>query len=289
MRPARYLVPVAILLAPAAGQTTETVIPDALYRPGTPPVLQPAEADVLLRREGIVQAFARVYQTQGRPRVALFLNRRFDDRVTEWTSGPRITETESTRFHGSLSGERREASGAAGSINGTLGTDLNRRRSIQAEWRDPQAVRPGLEEALAFELETGFAAPLTEADVIVLDRAAIMRLQDRAQRSSEPDAQRLETDALLGRADLLIEILMSPHPSAPLDMTFQIMIKEVRTGRIVASVTEDGHSASQRAGGRWEVGTRGFVPASSKRLEVARRVGEQLALETMDALVERWR
>ena len=54
MRLARYLVQVAILLAPAAGQTTETVIPDALYRPGTPPVLQPAEADVLLRREGIV-------------------------------------------------------------------------------------------------------------------------------------------------------------------------------------------------------------------------------------------
>jgi hypothetical protein len=289
MWPARGLGVIGVLLGLHPGcAAAERAIPEALYRPDTPAVLQPAEADLFRHRDEIVREFARAYGAQGRPRVALFWNRLYDDRVSEWTSGVRVTESERTRLNGSISGERSNGSGAAGSIAGSLGADLSRDRSMQAEWRAPQQARWSLDEALALELEAGFTALLTEAAVAVLDRAAIMRLQDRAQRSATADAQRLETDALLGRADLLIELVMAPHPSAPLGASFKVTVKEVRTGRIVTSRTGDGHAALQASGQRWEVGDDGFVRASGQR-ETAWLVGEELALDLMAALAERWR
>jgi hypothetical protein len=159
---------------------------------------------------------------------------------------------------------------------------------VQAEWRAPRPARWGVDEALALELEAGFTALLTEAAVAVLDRAAIMRLQDRAQRSATADAQRLETDALLAQADLLIELVMAPHPSAPLGASFRVTVKEVRTGRIVISRTGDGHAAALQSAERWEVGDDGFVRASDQR-ETAWLVGEELARDTMAALAEGWR
>jgi hypothetical protein len=266
----------------------ERVIPEALYRPDAPAVLQPAEADLLRRRDDILREFAQAYRTQGSPRVALFWNRLYDDRVSEWTSGIRVAESERTRLNGSINGERSDGSGAAGSIAGSLGADLSRERSVQAEWRAPRPARWGLDEALALELEAGFTALLTEATVAVLDRAAIMRVQDRAQRPAAADAQRLETDALLSRADLLIELVMAPLPSAPLGASFRVTVKEVRTGRVVTSRTGDGHAASLASGQRWEAGEDGFVRASGE-LETARLIGEELALDTMAALAKRWR
>ena len=289
MWPARCLGVIGVLLGvhPSC-HAAERAIPEALYRPDTPTVLQPAEADLFRRRDEIVREFARAYRTQGRPRIALFWNRFYDDRMSEWTSGVRVAESERMRFNGSISGERSDGSGAAGSIAGSLGADLSRDRSVEAEWRAPRPARWGLDDALALELEAGFTALLTEATVAVLDRAAIMRLQDRAQGSATADTQRLETDALLSRADLLIELVMAPHPSAPLGASFRVTVKEVRTGRVVASRTGDGHAASLASGQRWEVGDDGFVRASGQR-ETAWLVGEELALDTMTALIERWR
>src|SRR5918995_6464666 len=115
MWPARCLGVIGVLFGLHPGShAAERVVPEALYRPDTPAVLQPAEADLFGRRDEIVQEFARAYRTQGRPRIALFWNRLYDDRVSEWTSGVRVAESERTRLNGSISGERGKGSRAAG-------------------------------------------------------------------------------------------------------------------------------------------------------------------------------
>lgn len=290
MRPARCLIAVAVLLgSQPCVQAAEPVIPDSLYRAGTPTVLQPEEDSPLRHREEIVKSFARAYQKQGRPRIALFWNRPYDDQASAWTEGLRVTESERTRLNGTLSREHGEGAGATAPVAGSLSADLSRDRSVQAEWREPQRQRWNLDEALTLELEAGFTAALNEATVMVVDRAAIMRLQDRAHPAADADARRLETDALLGRADLLIEVLMAPYRPAPLGASFRVSVQEVRTGQIVANRTGDGHAAALTAGGRWQVGDDGFVAASGQRLESARLIGQELALTTMAALTERWR
>ena len=144
-------------------------------------------------------------------------------------------------------------------------------------------------EGLAFQLESGFTAAFAQSDVAMVDRAAVMRLQDRAERAADPDAQRVETDALLRHADFLVEVLMAPQPATPLDVVFQVNVKNVRTGQVVQSLTTDGKAASEATGTSWEVGEQGFVRSRGRNARTANKVGEQLALETMEALAARWR
>lgn len=276
-----------LALLPASG-VAQPAIPDALYRPGMPAVLQPALPEALQGRDEIVRSFAEAYRARGRPQLALFWNRRFDDRVTDWTSGVRVSETDRARLDASLNGERTDGANA-GSLQGALGVDLDRRRTVEAAWRAPDQVRPGLPEALALELESGFVSAMSGARAVVLDRAAIMRLQDRAERSPSPDGRRIETDALLEHAVLLVEVLATHHPQTPLGAVFHVSVKDVQTGEIVTSLSSDGKEVAEAAPQRWEINERGIVRTSGQRLETARLIGEDLALRTMAALADRWR
>lgn len=102
------------------------------------------------------------------------------------------------------------------------------------------------------------------------------------------DVQALEAAALRDHADLLLEVVRQPSPSAALDSVFQIRVKEIGSGRLVLSLTSDGEAAAEQGGARFEPGARGFVRVARPSHEVARAVGEQLALETMDALAGHW-
>ena len=86
----------AVLLSSSAVGAQEA-IPESLYRSGTPPVLQSETTAVFRNRGSIIANFARVYGTKGRPRIAIFWNRRFDDRLSDWTTGVRLTQTETTQ------------------------------------------------------------------------------------------------------------------------------------------------------------------------------------------------
>jgi hypothetical protein len=277
----------AIVAWPLAAGAQQN-IPESLYRPDTPPVLQAESTAVFRNRGGTIAQFASVYGTKGRPRIAVFWNRRFDDRLSDWTTGLRVTATESTELDVAANGERVDGEKTSSALSGRLDADLKERRTVEASWRLPEQQRGGLPEGLAFQLESGFTATFAEANVAMVDRAAAMRLQDRTVRTSDPDTQRVETDALSSHADLLLEVLMAPQPAAPLGMVFQVNVKDVRTGQVVHSLTSDGQAASEAAAGRWETGEHGFVRASN-RAEIASRIGEELALETMAALAGRWR
>jgi hypothetical protein len=274
-----------LLTSPAAGAEA---IPESLYRSDTPPVLQSESTAVFRNRGSIIANFAQVYGTKGRPRIAVFWNRRFDDRLSDWTTGLRVTETDSTELDVAVNGERVDGEKTSSALSGSLDAHLKERRSVAASWRQPEQRRGGLPEGLAFQLESGFTATFAEADVAMVDRAAAMRLQDRAAHTSDPDTQRVETDALSSHADLLLEVLMAPQPATPLGMVFQVNVKDVRTGQVVHSLTSDGQAAAAASAARWEAGEHGFVHASN-RAQVASKIGEELALETMAALAARWR
>lgn len=96
------VVPAALLLflvvvAPASGKAA-----DVFYRSGQPPVIEPAERGILARRAAVLDRFQAAYWSAGTPRIALFWNRTFDERVSAWRPAARIHGRDELDVAGSL-------------------------------------------------------------------------------------------------------------------------------------------------------------------------------------------
>jgi hypothetical protein len=276
-----------------ADQQTQTPLfrndpPPALYRSGLPEVIAPRpQSDLDRERAAVVADFARAYRARQSPRIALFWNRHFDDRLSEWRGGVRVTTTEDVQ----LDAVRRpydRGQGLAALHDGgedSMGIRLQGRSATQLDVPNLAPSGHRLPETTEFELRSGFTQAMIEAGAVLVDRAAIMRLAQHRHGVGAVDSQHIETSALLGHADLLIEVVLGPSRRAPLDMTCQVNVKEVATGRIVASVV--GCDTVSAESGEWQAVQGGF-----RRVEpttTPREVGEQAAVETMAALGRSWR
>ena len=276
-------------------------IGEGFYRKGTPPVLEPAgDADVDARRAEVPSAaardaFRRAYRQAGSPRLAVFWNRVFDDRLREMETESRLV----------VEGRRDTRTGKAGD------TSTERDRSgwtASLEVRRDGARPWPLSEAAGFRFQTGFLGPLIESGAAVVDRAAVMRLT-AARRTlsgdgagaSEPagaaaDRQLVETAALMAHADLLIQIALSPSDDSPAGAFFHASVVDVETGRVVASFFHDaaGDAGSAATGGakkKWAAAPGGYVRVEDLQAGEGRSVdleltGRVLAARAMDALAQ---
>jgi hypothetical protein len=193
----------------------------------TPPEQQQEEApgDVLKR-------FAAAYGSAGRPRIALYWNRDLSDRTGLENRSANNLNVKVTRDY---EGTETAAGASAGatqrqSRNDSLAVVATQSRSGGLD----AARRTTLSERDLWQVETEFVARLLDAGVVVLDRAAILRTTAR-KADGEPNMQAIETDALLGKADLLLEILMTRDSDAPLGWGFRSNLKDVKSGRLLGT------------------------------------------------------
>ncbi len=252
-----------------------------LYRTNTPAVLTPiADLAKDARRAEIPsaaarEAFRRAYRRAGSPRLAVFWNRAFDDRLRE-------TEAESRLVVERNFAARDEKSGKPAAMR------EKEKWTVSVESRR-DGVRPQpLSEIAAFKFQAGFLRPLIEAGAKVIDRAAIMRLTEARRALDDPagnvtDRQLVETEALMGRADLLIRLALSPSDESPTGAFFHVSIVEVKSGRIVASFFDDAAFADDRRKS-WTAVRGGYVRVTRDPDGSLERVGRILAAQTMDAL-----
>ena len=257
------------------------------YRDNMPAVLSPADEapsadETALERADILSDFAAAYRKQNEPKLAVFWNRVFSDRLSQWIASERLIVTEKLSAKAEVL-ERREprsleieASGASAGY-----------RQVSA----PEARRPGLGTLADAEFEGGVHEPLLEAGVVLIDRAAIMRLTEanmgrRAGAERVPDAQVIETEALKGYADYIAEIVMLPDAEAPHDQAFRVVVKHVASGRVVANFVTRGEEPSTSGG--WRAGPHGYVREAETPLG-AGDVGRKLAYDMMSALHRAWR
>ena len=256
----------------------------SLYRSGTPAVLKPAGGEAGETRRAAIpsaatrDAFRQAYRQAGLPRLAVFWNRLFDDRLREMEAESRLV----------VEGNRDVRTEEAGK------TSLWRDRggwTASLETRREGARPAPLSEIAGFKFQTGFLTPLIEAGAAVVDRAAVMWLTEarRARRGDGPagnvaDRQLVETTALMERADILIQIALSPSGESPTGAFFHVSIVDVKTGRIQASFFNDATFESER-GKKWTATRGGYARVGKERKVDLERVGRTLAAQAMEALV----
>jgi hypothetical protein len=182
-------------------------------------------------RDRLVQDFAAAYQRAGKPKLALYWNRELTDTLNEWYGNTRVVTTQSG---GAAQSGSLDSSAASGSMklqqsNTSQSTvELQRRDSSQSE-----RLRPS--EGWEWQFNDGFLAPLLAAGATVVDRALIVRLTGAMSKGGTSE-QTVETMALQGYADLLLEVLVTPQDRSRVGYELRVRILDVRTGRIVSYV-----------------------------------------------------
>jgi len=242
--PLSLLLTALLLPAAAQAQTVGDKVPPyqappkvaAPVRDGAdagPGIDQTIRPDPFRPREDLIQQFAAAYDKGGRPRLAFYWNRQLSDTLVQWYSDSRTVTTGKTAnsTEGDLTFKQ------SGSNQNTVETQ---RRAMTEPGRRPPP------ETWDWEFQNGFLAPFLQANAVVVDRTAILRIMGAG--AEEIDPRTVEIMALQNMADLLVEVLVTNSPQATTGYELRARIIDVRTGRILAMVNSRNLRDWQRQG-----------------------------------------
>ena len=253
----------------------------AQYRENQPAVIQPERAEAPPDpATGATRAFRSAYLAAGRPRIALFWNMELSDQLAE-------QRFESTRIAGQANTSRnssdRKTSDAAG-ISRLTGSDAKSSHELTitsgTKTVEPAKRKTTLAEGDRWQIETAFTRALRDAGVVFVDRSVIMRTT-AAQGGGGGDRQTVEMQSLQGKADMLLEVLMTPDSSSPVGWGFKLSLKDIASGAGVAALYS--RAAPQAAPGAPEYSAtdRGFQRVEQKPVVTVQDVGRTLAVDMM--------
>jgi len=265
----------AAALLPAAGSAAQE------YRQGMPEVMKapPPPPSAGQINAASASAFRSSYARRKSPRMVIFWNRQLTDSLStsyeEWArytlaDGRVIDKTEYYDGSTTVAGRGVEAEYRSGrtaaTADGARATGLAER----ADWRAAQ----------------GFNRTMLSGGARLIDRTLIMRSTALNKGIDRGDAQSVEMSALMGKAELLVEVLQTPDDGAPSGFTFRVDVKDIRSGTLLATVVTQGNPPSPGPG-RWVAGPNGYqrerpLPPSIDQ------VGARVAAEVMQALTANW-
>jgi hypothetical protein len=214
---------------PGLAQSAGGAVP--AYEPVTPQAPPLRDGEALPRRTqdmaqsangaAISSDFAQAYARRGKPRLALYWNRQLGETLSDWYSDVRVVE----RSEGNSS--------MSGDFNLTQST--NNQNSLEVQRRAQDSRRMATTESFEWEFQDAFLAPFMEAGATIIDRAAMIRLTG-ADMATTGNERTVETRALQGKADYLMEILVSPNSKSTTGYELRTRILDVKSGAIVATV-----------------------------------------------------
>jgi hypothetical protein len=260
----------------------------------TPTKEAPAGPSLSIQREVIVSDFKVAYEKTGEPNIAVFWNRKFDDQLSQWYQEFRMSRTGEASVQGQDKFEPQGGDDPAYQRNVSGGGKIV--SSIYAESRAAQQSRAGFGESEGFEFASGFTSTLISVPAKIIDREAIMRLvqRDNAEEAGAEmisDYQKIETDSLIGYADYLAEVLLTPDSSGDTGWAFMVTVKSVSDGRVVSmfkSVANNPFETPPEE--RWVATNEGYEKVVDHReIGSPTQVGEQLAYEMMQSLTKVWK
>ena len=256
------------------GSSSDQAAPQAEEQPSGPSVA------------AISDQFRRAYDRAGNPRMAVFWNRSFSARLSQWVAQGRlrVSQTGSAAVDvrtpdGRTSGEARQERSGTAAYERNAGQDRRRQ---------------GMGTLADAEFEYGFTDPMLGAGAQLIDRATIMRVTDSttgrgAGNQRLDDAQLVETEALKEFADYIVEVTMLPDAAAPGDKAFRVQVKRIPDGLIVANLVTRGRKPAGGPEVRWRATSGGYEKEVVEQTVSAQQLGRHVALETMRALSARWR
>lgn len=225
-----------VLAAAAAG----TLLPAAVAAQGVPPYEPPApvgpperDGQVMAKpsratpsnsafgeRGSTIDGFADSYARNGKPRLALYWNQQLSEALSDWYSETRVVN--SSQDNSTMSGDF------------TLNQSSNSQNTLEIQRRAHDSRRGTLNESFEWEFQEAFLAPFLEAGATVVDRGAMMRFT-AADNASASD-KTVEVRGLQGKADYVLEVLVSPNWKSSTGYELRTRILDVKTGAIVAMV-----------------------------------------------------
>ncbi len=239
----------------------------------------PVRSDIA---SGTLKQFSEAYKANSKPKVAIFLNRTLSDDVREWRTDARAV----------ISGN--------GSVTMSSETPLHYREetvkgpvaaSVQ-EYNGSSGERNTADEPSMWAFEDGFMQMFLRAGVTLIDRGTVMRLLSR--KSSQGigneaiEVKKTEMDALVNNADVYIELLITRYPSAPTGYEFRAVAKEVRTGRILASVTSLNWDNEKYRPKKVITTDKGYKIVKDKKMPRLQDMSRDLAVDLMNAMLLSW-
>lgn len=222
-------------------------------------------------------AFASVYARARAPHIAILWNRVLTDDletghedVAEFSAHSSGSASSDTSEHDTHWGTRSRADGRSdANVDGQIRSTSNR---LDAGRR---AARYG--EAIDFDMERGFMQAFTDAGVRLVDRTSVMRTA--AIGGDTANAQAIEMKALLDRADWTVEV--TPLDDGPDSAQFKIVVRDIKSGSIVAMATSDGEA--RQGPMPYVAGPNGFVRATPHN-NGPFASGRQVAYDAMAAI-----
>ena len=179
-----------------------------------------AAAGAFAEQGATVANFSNAYARNGRPRLALYWNKQLSEALSDWYSDVRVVN--SSQNNSSMSGDF------------NLNQSGNSQNTLEVQRRTQDSRRGAVTESFEWEFQEAFLAPFLEAGATIVDRGAMMRFAAADQPSS--GEKTIEVRGLQGKADYLLEVLVSPNWQSSTGYELRTRILDVKTGAIVAMV-----------------------------------------------------
>jgi hypothetical protein len=213
---------------------------ESQYRSTGAPVLEPPPAP---RWDGGAAAFeatrrqfAATYVAAGSPRIALFWNMSLSEDVVDHKVSRTSVQGGTTRSSNSLEKKTAGEAGSATLRDGDEKSTTNTTTTSGEMVTNKDKRNAPLAESDAWKLETAFATAMRTANVHFIDRSTIIRMTHAQQgKDATSDSHTIEAKALLGRADMFMEVLMAKDNEAPLGWGFRVSLTDINTGTQLAS------------------------------------------------------
>lgn len=255
----------------------------AQMRPGQPQVLKPAPRHT--PPESTPWAALRE-RLGARNRVMLFWESQLED---ELATGYREVETLDRRVQGNAA----QVAGVASTYDGAVGVSvagaeasLHQRGEKFTEGQGP--ARTAL-SADARAMQSEFMAQLRQGGVRFIDRTLATRLTGMDVEGERPNVHAIETQALVGHADYLVEVTSRIDASTTSGRRFHVALRDVTSGETLVDFdtsAEPGEAAPQP----WVAGANGFeraTPKAATSTDTARVLADETGRHLADALVHR--
>jgi hypothetical protein len=257
----------------------------AQYREQQRPVLEPpAAAQAPDRSKEILEAFQSAYRAAGAPRIALFWNVVLTDQVAEGMTSSSRVRGENNRTVNRL---EQQTSGEAGSSRLVDGDD--RRTSdvtVNRTSRQTDSSKRGMPfaERDAWLLEGAFTKALLEGGADLIDRNLMMRITAASVEREGRDQRTVESNALVGKADVLLEVLLTQDVDSPLGWGFRVTLRDISTGRLKGSFYAKAIPEIAKLPAQFQATSKGFERVEVRPVVTVDHVGRKLALDAMEQL-----
>lgn len=273
------------------------LIAQAQDAPGTrvlaPPVKKPVASGEVLDQTLV----RNLYESAGKPRMLLFLDRELLDMIEEWESVSRTSRLqEMTASSQSVGKEDAACTFIIQRIKNASNCTF-RQSSVTEVRTNPDEQQLGLVRGALLDrssFEAGFQSLLLHYGVMLVDRELTLRRVAR-DSGNTPGANQdfldLEIDALDQYADYVAEVLLIPDSDSEFNVSYRVNVMAVSSGQLVATVQSNGEqSFLPEVVERWETSANGY----EKVLEIiippfsAFDTGEEVAKDMLLAMMNFW-